>query len=258
MKKFLNNLFQLFLNKVVAIRLSYYKLKNQHKKKVFIFTDSRGFDVTKRTHKNNPFSLYTKYFIKNYNADVFVCPEETTSVYDFLAYYYDSKKNYDFVISHIGVVDFAPRSMRQTKKLVNQKKNKIIRFFGEKKFNDLKNFEGYDTHWNDDKTSSIAPDFMIELFANEFNKIPNLIWISCNDIDLNWWGNYFRARPLNSAMINLKSKKIIAQLKSDSIVNLSNLTNEEIKKYTCDNVHLTQEGSQYILNNLIKIINHTY
>lgn len=99
---------------------------------------------------------------------------------------------------------------------------------------------------------------MIKLFAEEFNKIPNLIWISCNDIDLKWWGNYFRERPLNSEMINIKSKLLLNNLKTNTILDLTNLTNEEIKKYTCDNVHLTKEGSNYILNNLIKIINNNY
>lgn len=128
MKKFLTNLFQLFINLVVNIRLTYFKFKNINKKKVFIFTDSRGFDVTKTTHKNNPFSLYTKHFIKNYNTDVFVCPEKTTTIYDFLEYYYNSKKNYDFVLAHIGVVDFAPRTLSQTKKILNQKKTKSFVF----------------------------------------------------------------------------------------------------------------------------------
>jgi hypothetical protein len=256
-KRKLSEIFYFFLAAVIKLRLIFYKLKNSNKPSIFIFTDSRGFDVTKITHKYNPFSWYTKYFIKNYKTDVYVCPERTTTVYDFLEYYHNTKKQYKFVLAHIGVVDFASRPISQNIEILESKKSKIIGFFGEEIYQRLINFKGYSEEYNGEKTSSTVPEFMVELIATEFNKIENLIWISCNDVDLNWVGNY-KKRPSNSGMILEKSKMMLAFLKNSTILDLTKLSYSEIHEYTCDNVHLTKKGSRFILDNLNELIEKKY
>lgn len=256
-KKKLSEIFYFFLSILLKLRLYIYKIKNSNKPTIFIFTDSRGFDVTKITHKYNPFSWYTKYFIKNYKTDVYVCPEKTTTVYDFLEYYHNSNLNYKFIIAHIGVVDFASRPISQNRDILKSKKSKIIRFFGKDIYQKLIDFEGYSTEYNGEKTSSTVPEFMVELVAKEFNKIENLIWISCNDIDLNWHGNY-KERPSNSRIILEKSQEFLRFLKTKTVVDLTKLSYSEIHTYTCDNVHLTKNGSRFILNKLLEIIDKNY
>ena len=52
-------------------------------------------------------------------------------------------------------------------------------------------------------TSSILDNQQhLQAVAEKFNKIENLIWVSCNPVDLNWKGNYFRERPKNINMVN--------------------------------------------------------
>lgn len=257
MKRKLSEIFYFFLSQVTKLRLCFYKFKNAGKPAVFVFTDSRGFDVTKITHKYNAFSWYTKYFVKNYKTDAYVCPERTTTVYDFLDYYYKKSENYKFVIAHIGVVDFAPRPISQNLSILVSKKDKIIRYFGEDTYIKLINFKGYEEEYAGEKTSSTVPEFMVELVAKEFNKINNLIWISCNKIDLDWIGNY-KQRPANSTMILDKSEKMLSYLKTETVVDLTTLTKDEIHMYTCDNVHLTKKGSRFILEKLLKIIDKYY
>lgn len=257
MKRKLSEIFYFLLSQVVKLRLTFFKLKNTKKPSVFVFTDSRGFDVTKIIHKYNAFSWYSKYFVKHYKTEAFVCPERTTTVYDFLDYYYKSSQNFQFVIAHIGVVDFAPRPISQNQQILKSKKDKIIRFFGQEIYTKLLAFTGYDDEYNGEKTSSTVPEFMVELVADEFNKIDNLIWISCNQIDLDWVGNY-KQRPSNSSMILEKSKMMLRYLKTNTVLDLTTLSKEQIHQYTCDNVHLTKKGSRFILENLLSIIDKHY
>ena len=257
MKKKLSEIFYFFLSVIIQLRLSFYKIINSAKPAIFIFTDSRGFDVTKITHKYNAFSWYTKYFVTNYKTDAYVCPERTTTVYDFLDTYHKSHKKYKCVIAHIGVVDFAPRPISQNIQIIKSKKTKIVRFFGEEVYQKLLNFEGYSEEYNGEKTASTVPEFMVELVAKEFNKIENLIWISCNAVDLNWVGNY-KQRPANSIMIYEKSKAMLNHLTTKTVVDFTQLTTDEVKQYTCDNVHLTKKGSSFILQNLLEIIQKNY
>ena len=257
MKRKLSEIFYFLLSLVIKLRLVYYKLKNSSKPSVFIFTDSRGFDVTKLSHKYNAFSWYTKYFVKNFKTDAYVCPERTTTVYDFLEYYHNSHKNYQFVIGHIGVVDFAPRPISQNIEILKSKKEIIIRFFGEEIYQKLISFNGYPEEYNGEITASTVPEFMVELIAKEFNKIDNLIWVSCNAIDLDWVGNY-KARPANSVMIHEKSKQMLSYLKTKTVVDLTLLSKPEIHQYTCDNVHLTKKGSRFILESLLTLIEKHY
>lgn len=257
MKRKLSEIFYFLLSLVIKLRLVFYKIKNASKPSVFVFTDSRGFDVTKLTHKYNAFSWYTKYFVKNFKTDAYVCPERTTTVYDFLDYYHNSPKKYQFVIAHIGVVDFAPRPISQNIEIIKSKKSKIIRFFGDEIYQKLIDFNGYSDEYNGEKTASTVPEFMVELIAKEFNKIENLIWVSCNAVDLEWVGNY-KARPANSVMIYEKSKQMLSNLNTQTVVDLTLLSKPEIHQYTCDNVHLTKKGSRFILENLLTLIDKHY
>lgn len=257
-KKKIGEFIYLIIAITVKVRLAFYKQKNKSKAKAFLFTDSRGYDVTKMRFKYNPFSFYSKYFIKKFNTDCFVCPYKSTTVYDFLDTYHNlNKGHYAFVIAHIGVVDFATRPLSQARDILKDKKEKIVRFFGEETYHRLIEFEGYKEEFNGEKTSSTAPEFMIELIAKKFNKIENLIWISCNEVDLNWNGNY-KSRPKNINKVWIKSKIMLEYLNTKTVIDLSNLSGYDVKRYTCDNVHLTNDGSDYILNNLKQIISKNY
>ena len=246
MKRLLSNIFFSCLEFYLSILLKYYRLKNRKRKKVLVYTDSRGHEITKLFNKHNPFSSYAKYFIKNYNADVFICPEKHTTFFDFLYFVEQSKENYAFVISHIGVVDFAPRPISQLDAILKLKAHKIKFLFGEEIYESLKAFQGYDVIYNNEKTSSIVPEFLIEYISVKMRAIQNLIWINCNPVLNDWLGNYKKQRPLNTNMVREKSIALQKTLPETDIIDLTGWDEKEIKLYTCDNIHLSKEGMDLI------------
>ena len=68
----------------------YYKLKNRDSKKILIYTDSRGIEITKTYNRKNPFSSYIGFFMKHYIVDFVIMPKSHTTLIDFL-YEWESK-----------------------------------------------------------------------------------------------------------------------------------------------------------------------
>jgi hypothetical protein len=97
---------------------------------------------------------------------------------------------------------------------------------------------------------------MSKKLLEKLKKIPNLVWISSNKIVPGWNGNYFRERPKNIHLIEKYSDLFAKEL--PWVIDLNKWTFEEVKKYTCDNMHLSKEGNEYIYKELMKIINLKY
>lgn len=253
MKRLLSKFFFGLSKLAIKTKLLFYKAKNGGKKKVLIYTDSRGHEITKLTNKHNPFSGYSKYFIKNYKVDCYITPERHTTVYDFLDFIASNKIKYDYIICHVCVVGFAPRPLSQVAPVLNLKTAKISKLFGEDTFKQIQAFEGYPDVFMNEKTSSLVPEFMVPKIAEHFNKIPNLVWISCNPTLADWKGNYSE-RPSNLGLVNTKSIETLFLLENKNQVDLTKWSADEIRKYTCDNVHLTEAGMKFIENKLREII----
>jgi hypothetical protein len=256
MKNLIRNFLALSVNVYVFFFLNFYRILNRNKVKMFIYTDSRGFEISKIQHRKSPFSSYLLYFVKNYNCDVYICPEKHTTIFDFL-YTYKTKSNnikYDYVIAHIGVVDFSPRVSSDISQILNLKKEKIINVFGNDFFERISNLEIFEDDYLGQKTSAIISwDNLLIDISDKFNEISNFIWISCNPVDVSWRGNYSRDRPININLVNDKSKKLIEKLNENvSVVNLTDLTIEEVHKYTCDNIHLSEDGMNFVKNKILK------
>jgi len=252
LRLFANFLIKLFVN----FRLLLYRTLNYDKEKLFIYTDSRGFEITKIHNRKNPFSSYIKYLIKNYRCYVFTAPEKHTTIFDFIDVYekYRRRHNFKHVIAHIGVVDFSPRPISQIENILLLKKNKIVKSFGQDLFYDILNFKGYDQEYQKEKTSAIAPEFLIPKVADVFSNIKNFVWISCNPVDINWRGNYPKDRPANINMVNDKSKALISLLKDVEIIDLTDWDLNLVHKYTCDNIHFNQLGMKFLEQEIIKIV----
>ncbi|WP_108802667.1 SGNH/GDSL hydrolase family protein [Aquimarina sp. Aq107] len=249
-----------FLYVLVNIRtylyLLFYKFKNHNSKKLFVYTDSRGFEISQIKNRKSPFSSYLSYLVKNYNCDVFICPEKHTTVFDFLYKYQKLKhKKYHAVIAHIGVVDFSPRPASQIEGILNLKKNKIENCFDKEFFYQVNDIKIYPEQYMNEDTTSLLPTELINKVAEEFNKIDDLIWITCNPVDLNWRGNYKRDRPVNINVVNDKSI-VMKGLLSDRVrvIDFTKFSMEEVHKYTCDNIHMSPDGMKLIENELKKIV----
>ena len=243
----------LYVHQLIIINyLKFYQIKNRKKQKILIYSDSRGFEITKAINRKAPFQSYMNTLIKKYNCEVFICPEKHTTFYDFLHLLSKKNpKNYFKIICHIGVVDFSPRGSETIPEILNLKQKKITSLFGNDYYNNLRLEENYKTTFYGDPTKSVLGKNQLKDLADKLNSIPNLIWISCNPVLLNWDGNYFRKRPENINLVNEYSKDLIALLDDKiDIIDLTNLSRTEIKELSCDNIHLSSKGMNYILNKI--------
>lgn len=225
-----------------------YKYLNAGRQQVFLYTDSRGFDITHKNFSADPFTSYPGYFIKRYCVNYFLCPEKHTTLMDFLKAYESAAKEYDFIIAHVGIVDFSPRHQSIAKQVYELKKDMYDKIFGE---------EEMIRHLNSDLGVAYEGENTINMFSlkmAEEKLIPyllrmnNLIWIGCNPFVKGWEGNYFRKRPENISFVEEYSRLFCSALPFS--VDLSSWADDEVKKYTFDNIHLTKLGEKILINKI--------
>ena len=93
---------------------------------------------------------------------------------------------------------------------------------------------------------------MVIPYLQQFNE--KLILINTNSIVKNWEGNYIKVnpegRPKNIGLVSKYSEKTLG--KFDRLIDLLKWSDDEIKKYTVDNMHLTHAGSEYIHDEILK------
>lgn len=220
--------------------------------KILVFTDSRGFEVTKIWNRKNPFSSYIKKLIFSYNCTVKVCPEKFTSILDFLTFYETiSHKKFKKVVLHCGIVDFAPRPESSFNLMYEAKVSKVKKYSIEKYIS--KRNRDFGTKYQGEKTLSFLNDDSItNVLLPLLQKIPNLVYIGVNPVLSDWIGNYWRKRP-----DNINEQLLLDELLITGIVesiDLSNLQREDIKCYTTDNVHYTKEGFDFIYAQLLPLL----
>lgn len=245
--------------------------------KILIYTDSRGEHVP----KNCDHTIYSKRIAsdKRFDVTLVLCTMKWTTTLDFLEYMQEKNVqpyDYDLIILHTGIVEHSPRKKEDAynllynnsnekcnykdfpkkDRIINSKKDIFDKIFGEKTISNHLN-KGFDIVYDGSYTNnmyslSMAEEKLIPILQ----KIPNLIWISSNKIVPNWNGNYFRKRPQNINLVEDYSK--LFELKLPWVLNLNDWSYDDIKKYTCDNMHLSSEGSEYIYIELMKIIEKKY
>ena len=256
MKKNIKKLLYLAVNFMSWIYRQFYYLKNFNKPKVLIFTDSRGFEISKISNRKAPFNSYLDYFVKNYRSQVFICPEKHTTFFDF----FDKINRKDLskfkhIISHVGVVDFSPRPISDINSILKLKKKKITNVFGVDFYKKLLASPHYETKYLGEKTCSIIHENNIPRIAEELNKLENLIWISCNPVINEWKGNYTRERPKNINIVNEKSKSILSNLLDKiKVIDFTDFSKDDVMKYTCDNIHLSPKGMSFLEQEIKNIL----
>ena len=248
-------------------------------KKVLIFTDSRGQYKDSFSNKNIFTEKLHQYFKnKNILCNMMLCPFGWTSTIDFIQCIEEKHINpdiYDIIILYTGVVEYSPRPLSnfyeafcnynekisidrlmndKPPRILNNKKQFFINFFGPNNLNIM----NYDIKYNEEDTRSLINLKMHELYVIPYLQRLNnkLLFINSNKIVEGWEGNYLKKNPLgrpkNINIINTFSK--INKNKFKNIIDLSIWNNEDIKKYTVDNMHLTYKGSEYIYNEILKIL----
>ena len=230
-------------------------------KKVLIFTDSRG------NHKNTFISkkiftekLYDYYVNLGDTCNLILCPYSWTTAFDFIENIENNNikiEEYDLIILYIGVVEFSPRPYSNFINVYNNKKLIIEKLVPKYFIDDLMN-NPYNTIYKNEKTYSLITIDIFEKiiipYLQKFNK--KLIYINTNSVVENWEGNYLLVnkygRPKNINIISEYSKLTLN--KFDNVINLLEWNDNDIKKYTVDNMHLTFEGSEWIYNKIMNII----
>ncbi|MGI2853517.1 hypothetical protein ACRTDR_04775 [Shewanella algae] len=221
----------------------------KRKKKILLYTDSRGTTVESLYKQRNPFFSYLK-FLKEFDVVYKFCPHKFTSILDFLDYYDNCDDKFDFIILHCGIVDFAPRPissyecMLKTKNEYLKRKNWLHYFNNRKDF--LCNYEGEKT------LQFMSVDFLEKEIIPELTKISGLIYIGINEVLSDWDGNYWRARP---ACINEQLVQDELMIRNLAIsISLRHWDAHDIKKYTVDNVHYNKLGLSYIGIEIKKVL----
>lgn len=250
--------------------------------RVLIFTDSRG-EHKLSFNQNKIFTEKITDYLQNKSikVDLMLCPFCWTSTIDFIQLLEEkivNKKDYDLIILYTGVVEYSPRPItnyytaingnnlneeitfdkltkKDKKKIYNNKLDFIKKIISKK----LLNNNIYEIEYMGEKTKSL-----ISLEINEKIVIPylktlgdKLIFINSNKCVKGWEGNYIlknkNGRPNNINIIEEYSKQTIN--KFENYIDLLKWNDNDVKKYTVDNMHLTFEGSEYIYNKLINILN---
>lgn len=249
--------------------------KSQARKRVLIFTDSRG----QHKPRGSNHEIFAERIEKDPRFEVssYLCPMKWTTSLDFLmSFTPEQLKTYDHVILYTGIVEWSPRKLSNalndlynrkeaenlqniglntrdySRKVINAKKTKFDEIFGAEVM--ARHFSNpFETTYDGEPTINMYPlEAGVENLASRLKAVPNLIFINANRIVPGWRGDYPRERPENMSLIHDYSIRFAAQFPENRSVNLMEWDNEAVKRYTCDNLHLTKAGSDWIYERLME------
>lgn len=244
--------------------------------KILIYTDSRGQHTPRGAPVHDVFAERLAHH-PSIDAEVILCPMKWTTTVDFLDYIETHPaENYDHVIVFTGIVDWSPRPQESAardlydnpepanlanaglntreygKKTVNNKKASFDAIFGEGAMASHL-AQPLDAEYEGQPTVNMyGLDMARDNLLPRLQQIPNLIFINSNRFVPGWEGDYTRGRPANIAITEQYSELFRDALGPDRVIDLLQWNEEEIKTYTCDNLHLTQAGSDWIYERLIQ------
>lgn len=245
------------------------------KKKVLVFTDSRG--------QHKPAGQEHLIFGERLKddarleVDLFLCPMKWTTTLDFLEMFDDRKlESYDAVVLWTGIVDWSPRPVGSaindlysnasaanleniglntrdySKKVVNDKRSVFDSLFGSERMRE--HFSSpFETTYANEKTLNMyglemAKQFLIPRLAG----VKNLIFINANRFVPGWEGDFKKGRPANIDITHAYSDVFSDGLAGNAkIIDLRKWSNDQVRHYTCDNIHLTKAGSDYIYGEIM-------
>lgn len=224
-------------------------MRRNYNVKTLFFTDSRG--KIKDTFTN--LKIFWQNYAETHDCDFMLCPYKWTTSLDFIKLIEEKKINidkYDKIVLYTGVVEFSPRPMSNFKQCSANKLEFMREFLGE--YVDLDTTYNFDYMGEDTKS-------LITLAAYEKVVVPylqtlgdKLVLINTNRTVSGWEGNYLRinssGRPKNINVVADYSQKTVGTI--TNLVNLLEWDDDDVKKFTVDNMHLTHLGSEFISQRL--------
>jgi len=240
-------------------------------KKILLLTDSRG------VHKpaGSTHSLYSERLARVSGLEVtsLLCPYQWTTIPDLLALMerYGGAAAFDHVVLHAGIVDHSPRALSQAvgklyeprettdplvvealldkrkftdRKIVNRKKPLLDAIFGEAAMR-AHLARPLDVQYEGEPTINLyGLEMMRESLLPRLQAIENLVFVGANDFVPGWNGDFPRERPSNIRLIEDYSRLLCKAL--PNVVNLHQWSPEQVREFTCDNLHLSAAGSDWV------------
>ena len=244
-------------------------------KKILIFTDSRGQHIP-AGYNHQIFANRFQEEVKDIEVELLLCPMKWTTTLDFLDYASNNDlSKYDYVVLHTGIVEWSPRpqlsavndlynnkqveNLRNlslntrdySKKIVNNKKKIFDHYFAEKNIKKYLSIP-FETIYEGEATINMYSTEMANIIGRELQSFSNLIFINANRIVPNWEGDFKRGRPKNISIVHEYNDIVSSFIPKERLIDLREWTYNDIKNYTCDNMHLTDKGSAWIFDRLVK------
>lgn len=246
--------------------------------KILIFTDSRGQHKPRgATHEMFAHKIAND---NRFIVDMYLCPFKWTTTLDFLEKFSEEDlKKYDLVVLYTGIVDWSPRPVgdainglynnsnianlsnlklntdNYNQKVVNNKKSIFDSVFGEENI-DRYFSRPFDTMYEGSKTLNMYSIEMAKKYLlPRLRAIPNLLFITSNKFCPGWDGDYWKKRPDNIYLTEAYSEVFSQELPTERTINLLKWSLDDVKRYTCDNLHLSEAGNEYLYQKIMQHIN---
>lgn len=243
--------------------------------KILIFTDSRGQHRPKGSvHEMFPYRIAKE---PGFEVELYLCPFKWTTTLDFFATFSRERLlGYDAIILYTGIVDWSPRPAGSARndlydsqvvanegnlrlntdnygqKTVNNKKAIFDEVFGEVAMNRHLS-EPFEEEYEGSRTVNMYSLEMAESsLIPRLAALPNLLFINSNRFCTDWNGDYWKARPSNIRVTEAYSELFARTLPRNQVIDLLEWQESDVKRFTCDNLHLSEAGNEYIHERLMQ------
>lgn len=220
--------------------------------KVLYFSDSRGFLVGSYVGYKNHFRnsivgrLNRKFAVKTEINKY----SHTTLADLFSDYSIEDLNSFDFLVIHLGVVEFSPRRNVDAVAIRNDKLKKLEKVKITKSSAEEKGFlqalnARTEASYENDVTDSIVNADLYKKYMEKLESVNvPIIAITTQAVLDDWRGNYWRARPSNMNSFLTLEREFWSKVTPYVI----HLPDDEylIKKFTMDNIHPTKLGFNYL------------
>lgn len=224
----------------------YLNLLNRKSKKILIYTDSRGLNCEKPWRIRNYKETYAHLLNKKFQVKLVIAPHTFTTLLDFVKFVENNNEQYEVIIAHIGVVDFAPRPYSSYLNMLSSKLDLMA------ELNVKTNGTRYDETYENEATISFADEEYINNIGTRLQKYDNLVFINSNLVDLKYRGNYWRERPKN-INLQLKLEKDFLVYFNSALVDMNKAISDRQRELTVDNVHLNLSGHKLLYKLLTSV-----
>lgn len=244
--------------------------------KILVFADSRGQHLP--AGSTHPIFSERLRLLPGLQVDNYLCPFKWTTTLDFVdSFSAEQLRAYDHVVLYTGIVDWSPRKLSNarddvydghteanlgamqlntndySKKIVNRKKRIFDSVFGESAMQAYLS-SPFDVEYEGEPTINMYSLAMAETgLIPRLRVLPNLLFINANRFIAGWRGDYRRERPANIDITHAYSDLFTRSL-GERVVDLRVWDERDVKRFTCDNLHLTPAGHDYIFDALCRML----